>query len=193
MYAGNIHLAYYGVKINILRRLVRSTALAPLCLDIPMLGSIRQQAHETAQRATSFVESLRLEHLDAFWYFAAPYLFSLVGSFCTLLLVTSLTPAERDHWRETLSSYLWTLRVMSKSNEPMHYAVNRLEGVILRGLEHVLVVAVDGTSPVAFEATPGNFEAYINGFGLTFTETDGFDVNFMDRDAFDFLSHAPHY
>ncbi|KAL1600491.1 hypothetical protein SLS60_006877 [Paraconiothyrium brasiliense] len=187
---GNIHLAYYGVKINVLRRLVRSTALAPLCLDIPALTAIRVHAHETAQQATSFVASLRLEHLDSFWHFFAPYLFSVIGSFLTLLLVTSLTPSERDHWRESLRAYLWTLRIMSKSNEPIRYAVNRLEGAILRGLEHALVFTVEGTSPVAFEATPGQFNSGSDAFALGFGFTDGFDPNEMDLAAFDFLSNA---
>ena len=171
---------------------MRSTALTPLCLDIPVLSFIRQQAHETAQQATVHVAALRMEHLDAFWFFAAPYCFSVIGSFCTLLLVTSLMSAERDHWRETLRSYLWNLRVGSKSNEPMRYAVNRLEGAILRGLEHALAVAVDATSPITFEATPGQFEAGIDGFGLAYPGTDTFDLNTIDLDAFDFLtSMAP--
>ncbi|KAL5387958.1 hypothetical protein DPSP01_003356 [Paraphaeosphaeria sporulosa] len=187
---GNIHLAYYGVKINVLRRLVRSTALAPLCLDMAALTAIRVQAHETAQQATSLVASLRLEHLDGFWYFATPYLFSVIGSFLTLLLVTSLTPAERDHWRESLRAYLWTLRLMSKTNEPIRYAVNRLEGAILRGLEHALEFTVEGTSPVAFEATPGHFNADPDAFALGFGFTEGFDATEMDLDAFDFLSNA---
>jgi len=136
------------------------------------------------------VASLRLEHMDAFWYFAAPYYFSVIGSFCTLLLVTSLTPAERDYWRETLRTYLWTLRKGSKSNEPMRYAVNRLEGAILRGLEHALAVAVDATSPNALEATPVHFDADMNGFGFDFSAADGFNLNTMDLDAFDLLTNT---
>ncbi|KAF2645506.1 hypothetical protein P280DRAFT_389599 [Massarina eburnea CBS 473.64] len=187
---GNIHLAYCTAKINILRRLVRSTALAPLCLDISVLSSIRHQAHETAKEAVATVASLRLEHLDAFWCFASPYYFSIIGSFCTLLLVTSLTPTERDHWRETLRSYLWTLRVGSKSNEPMRYAVNRLEGAILRGLEHALAVFVDATSPVTPEATSGQLEADINGFGFTLPGFEDLDFGGMDLEAFDFLNNT---
>ncbi|KAF2653313.1 hypothetical protein K491DRAFT_603127 [Lophiostoma macrostomum CBS 122681] len=187
---GNVHLAFYAVKISILRRLVRSTALAPLCTDVDVLNTIRQQAHETAQQAIVLVASLRLEHLDAFWYFAAPYYFSVIGSFFVLLLVTSLTPAERDHWRESLRSFLWILRVGCKSNEPMRYAVNRLEGAILRGLEHALAVAVDATSPIVPEATSGHFDADIDGFGFSFPETEGLDFATMNLDAFDFLSNV---
>ena len=81
---------------------------------------------------------------------------------------------------------------MSKSNEPMRYAVNRLEGAILRGLEHALVVSVDGTSPVALETTPNHqFDADVNNFGLAFTGMDALDLNNLDLNAFDFLTYAP--
>ncbi|KAH3955528.1 hypothetical protein HBH53_000180 [Parastagonospora nodorum] len=187
---GNIHLAFYAAKISILRRLVRSTALAPLCIDVDVLSAIRQLAHATTQQAIELVASLRLEHLEAFWFFATPYFLSVIGSFCTLLLVTSLTSAERDHWRERLRSYLWVLRVGSKSNEPMRYAVNRLEGAILRGLEHALAVPIDAPSPTLPETLSSNFEADMNGFGFSTSEINGVDISTMELDAFDFLSNT---
>lgn len=67
--SGYLHLAYFGVTTLLLRRLVRSTALAPLCLDMSVLNAVRQYAYDTAQKATALVASLRPEHLDAFWYF----------------------------------------------------------------------------------------------------------------------------
>ena len=137
---GYLHFSYYGVVMTLLRRLIRSTALPPRCVDHAVLGDIRQVALEVAQNAITFVTNLRPDHLEAFWYFTSPYLFSLLGSFTTLLLVTSLSSQERNFWQDTLNSYLWTLRMMSKSCEPMQYAVNRLEGAILRGLEHALAV-----------------------------------------------------
>lgn len=123
----------------------------------------------------------------------SPYLFSIIGSFTTLLLVTSLTSSERDHWRETLNSYIWTLRTMSKSNEPIRYAVNRLEGAILRGLEHALVIAVDGPASDMAETPQQTFEAGAHGFGFGFTEVNGWnDFQGMDLGAFDYLSsNAP--
>ena len=137
---GYLHFSYYGVVMALLRRLIRSTAVAPRCSDYAVLADIRQIALETAQNAMSFVTNLRPDQLEAFWYFTSPYLFALLGSFTTLLLVTSLSSQERSFWQETLNSYLWNLRMMSKSCEPMQYAVNRLEGAILRGLEHALAV-----------------------------------------------------
>ncbi|KAH7118222.1 fungal-specific transcription factor domain-containing protein [Dactylonectria estremocensis] len=154
---GYLHFSYYGVAMTLLRRLIRSTALPPRCTDDRVLSDIRQIALQTAQSAISFVTSLRPDHLEAFWYFTSPYLFSLLGSFTTLLLVTSLSSQERHFWQETLNSYLWNLRMMSKSHGPMQYAVNRLEGAILRGLEHAL--AVNLNEPLNDKVSPmmGNY------------------------------------
>lgn len=76
---------------------------------------------------------------------ASGYVFSLIGSFLTLLLVTSRSETEKTHWRENLNEYLWNLRIMGKASEPIRYAVNRLEGAILRGMEHALSVNIDPT------------------------------------------------
>lgn len=78
---------------------------------------------------------------------ASGFNFSLIGSFVTLLLVTSHSEAEKAHWRERLNDYLWSLRIMGKGNEPMRYAVNRLEGAILRGMEHALAVQIAPAPP----------------------------------------------
>jgi len=45
------------------------------------------------------------------------------------------------------------MRVMSKASDPMRYAVNRLEGGVLRGLEHALAVNVNSPPP-APEGSP---------------------------------------
>lgn len=145
-------LVLYGVVITLLRRLIRSTALSPPCFDDRVLYEIRQTALQTVQSAISFVTSLRHDHFEAFWYFTSPYLFSLLGSFTSLLLVTSPSSQEGHFWQETLNMYLWNLRMMSQSHEPMHYAVNRLQGAILRDLEHA--VAVNLNKPLNDKVSP---------------------------------------
>lgn len=183
---GYLHFSYFGVVMTLLRRLIRSTALSPRCADHAVLGDIRQVALETAQNAINFVTSLRPDHLEAFWYFSSPYLFSLVGSFTTLLLVTSLSSQERTFWQETLNSYLWTLRMMSKSCEPMQYAVNRLEGAILRGLEHAL--AVNLNEPANDEDVSPMMANYA-GDVYDFTEFGDWDLAAASGEgAFDLLS-----
>jgi hypothetical protein len=181
---GYLHFSYYGVVMTLLRRLIRSTAFPPRCSDDRVLSNIRQIALQTAQNAISFVISLRPDHLEAFWYFTSPYLFSLLGSFTTLLLVTSLSSQESHSWQETLNSYLWNLRMMSKSHEPMQYALNRLEGAILRGLEHSL--AVDLNEPLNDKVSPmmGNYSSDI----YEYTDFGDWDLTAGATRPYDLLS-----
>lgn len=98
----------------------------------------------------------------------------------TLLLVTSSAAQERSHWQDQLNSYLWTLRTMSKSSEPMRYAANRLEGAILRGLEHALAVNIDEPSYVQLQ--PGDQ------FGEPFfADADRYDLAAVELGSLDWL------
>lgn len=98
----------------------------------------------------------------------------------TLLLVTSSATQERSHWQEQLNSYLWTLRTMSKSSESMRYAANRLEGAILRGLEHSLAVNIDEPSYVQLQ--PG--DQFAEPF---FADAERFDFTSVELGSFDWL------
>jgi hypothetical protein len=117
---------------------------------------------------------------------ATPYLFSLLGSFITLLLVTSLSSQERSFWQETLNSYLWKLRTMSKSSEPMQYAANRLEGAILRGLEHALAVNLVEPEDDTVSPPMANFSNEV----LEFIDFGDWDLFMAGAGAYDLLSTA---
>lgn len=181
---GSLHLSYYGVMIALLRRLIRSTALPPRCSDDMTLSAIRQLGLHTAQAAANLVLSLRPDQLESFWYFTSPYLLAVIGSFTTLLLVTSLSTQERAFWQDNLKSYLWNLRMMSKSSEGMRYAVNRLEGAILRGLEHAL--AVNPNEPIDEAVSPAVFNSTVE--TLEFADFGDWDIAAGVDGAFDFLS-----
>lgn len=66
---GSLHIVYHGLMITILRRIIRSTALAPLCRDATILNNTRKLASEATHAATSFVLKLRPDNLEAFWFF----------------------------------------------------------------------------------------------------------------------------
>jgi hypothetical protein len=73
--------------------------------------------------------------------------------------------------------------MMSKSSEPMRYAVNRLEGAILRGLEHALAVNLgepmdDNVSPMMASFSNHMFE---------FAEFGDWDIAADVNGAFDLL------
>lgn len=63
---GYLHLSFFTVKITLSYRLIRPTALEPLCLGVGILTYTRQMAHETAEAIIAFVSSLRPDHLEAF-------------------------------------------------------------------------------------------------------------------------------
>ncbi|KAF4549747.1 Fungal specific transcription factor domain-containing protein 17 [Elsinoe fawcettii] len=180
---GNLWALYYGVRIALLRRIVRSIALPPECSDDLVLSTVRQEALSVVREATSFVYELRPDQLQGFWYFAVPYIFSLMGSFTTVLLVTSLSTQERSFWQDTLNTYLWHLKFSSSSSDAMKYAVNRLESAVLRGMEHAL--AVNDREPLGGTITP---PTVLPRTELDFADFGVWDLATEDLGIFDFLN-----
>jgi len=74
-----------------------------------------------------FVNRLRHEHLQAFWYFPSKTNFTLIGTFGSLLWATAPTQEEADFYKTRLREYRWTLSVSSKRAEFLDYAVQMLD------------------------------------------------------------------
>jgi hypothetical protein len=74
-----------------------------------------------------FVNRLKPEHLQSFWYFASKVNFALIGTFGSLLWATSPNMQEAEFYKARLSEYRWTLRVSSRGAEFMEYAVGVLD------------------------------------------------------------------
>ncbi|KAI5285512.1 hypothetical protein KEM55_000632 [Ascosphaera atra] len=51
---GSLHLCYHSVTMTIWRRVIRSTALEPLCSDVEVLNGARKAAAEAATNAITF-------------------------------------------------------------------------------------------------------------------------------------------
>jgi hypothetical protein len=85
-----------------------------------------------------FFNRLKPEHLQSFWYFASKVNFALIGTFNSLLWVTSLTKEEAEFYQRRLQEYRWTLRVSSKSAEFLEIAsciLDRSIGVLMKAAE----------------------------------------------------------
>lgn len=74
-----------------------------------------------------FVNRLRPEHLQSFWYFSSKVNFALIGTFGSLLWATSPSKQEADFYKARLSEYRWTLRVSSRGADFMEFAVGVLD------------------------------------------------------------------
>ena len=77
--------------------------------------------------AMDFVNRLKPEHLQAFWYFASKINFTLIGTFGSLLWATAPAHEEAEFYKTRLREYRWTLSVSSKRAEFLDYAVQMLD------------------------------------------------------------------
>jgi hypothetical protein len=122
---GYLHLGYFATEISIHRRIVQS--LDPATADPYMLYICRSAAKTRLISAMDFVNRLRPEHLDAFWYFASASNFALIGTFGALLMATSPAKEEAEFYQCRLWEFKWTLSVSAKKAAWIGTAAEMLE------------------------------------------------------------------
>jgi len=123
--SGFLHLAYFATEITLHRRIVQSISDSS---SDPYLSYICRSAAKTRLiSAMDFVNRLRPEHLQAFWYFPSKINFTLIGTFGGLLWATAPAKEEAEFYRMRLREYRWTLSVSSERAEFLEYAVQMLD------------------------------------------------------------------
>jgi hypothetical protein len=121
--SGYLHLGYYAVEMTLHRRILRSLSAVD---ELALRNICRQAAHTRLESAMHFVQELRPQHLQSFWYSASQYNFALVGTFISLLWATSTDKEEADMYRAKLDEYRWMLRLSSKSADFLEQALSML-------------------------------------------------------------------
>jgi len=84
-----------------------------------------------------FVQGLRAEHLQSFWFFFSSWCFALIGSFVSLLWVTAQDKEEAEFYKGKLEEYRWTLRLSSKGADFLERAISTLAmstGVLVKAI-----------------------------------------------------------
>jgi hypothetical protein len=122
---GYLHLAYFATEITLHRRIVQS--LSPDSADAYLQYICRSAAKTRLISALDFVNRLRPEHLQAFWYYASKVNFTLIGTFGSLLWATAPAREEASFYQARLTEYRWTLSVSSRKAEFLDYAVQMLD------------------------------------------------------------------
>ncbi|KAL5121347.1 Fungal specific transcription factor [Pleosporales sp. CAS-2024a] len=122
---GYLHLAYFATEITLHRRIVQS--LDSTKPDSYGLFMCRNAAKTRLISAMDFVNRLKPEHLQAFWYFASKVNFTLIGTFGSLLWATAPAKEEAEFYKLRLREYRWTLSVSSKRADFLDYAVSMLD------------------------------------------------------------------
>jgi hypothetical protein len=125
LYPGFLHLAYFATEITLHRRIIQS--LNPDHSSTHLYYVCRSAAKTRLISAMDFVNRLRPEHLQAFWYFPSKINFTLVGTFGSLLWATAPAREEAEFYQTRLREYRWTLSVSSSRAEFLEYAVKMLD------------------------------------------------------------------
>lgn len=158
---GYLHLAYFATEISIHRRIVQSldsSVAGPYMLDI-----CRSAAKTRLISALDFVNRLKPEHLNAFWFFASASNFALIGTFGALLMATSPTEKDALFYACRLNEYKWTLSVSSKKAVWIQGALETLAATseMLRGLPEK-----PETLPTPIPPPKVSFPSYADGEGM---------------------------
>ena len=137
---GYMHLAYFATEITLHRCIIRSlsssssgtsssaaAASSTATLDPYLTHICRSAAKTRLISAMDFVNRLRPDHLNAFWYFPSRVCFALIGTFGSLLLATAPAQEEVEFYRTRLGEYRWTLGVSAKTAPFLNFAVESLE------------------------------------------------------------------
>ncbi|KAI5779873.1 fungal-specific transcription factor domain-containing protein [Peziza echinospora] len=130
---GYLHLAYFATEITLHRQILRTLSpppTSPQPIIIPdqyLLHICRSAAKTRLISAMDFVNRLKPEHLQSFWYFASKVNFALIGTFGSLLWATSPTVQEAEFYKARLAEYRWTLSVSAKGADFMEFAVGVLD------------------------------------------------------------------
>ncbi|KAF2006985.1 hypothetical protein P154DRAFT_180196 [Amniculicola lignicola CBS 123094] len=131
---GYLHLGYYTVEMSLHRCIIRYISSVD---EQPLRTICRQAAQVRLKSAMEFVQGLRPEHLQSFWYSASKYCFALVGTFISLLWATALDKEEADSYKAKLDEYRWTLRLSSKSADFLERAISMLAtstGILIKAI-----------------------------------------------------------
>ncbi|KJR86849.1 uncharacterized protein SPSK_02263 [Sporothrix schenckii 1099-18] len=117
---GYLHLSYFVTEIMIYRCIVRSLARSPpqrtdnVSGNAALLLLCREAAKTRLLHVMRFVEGLRPEHLQAFWWFASAKSLAYIRTYVSILWATSSGDAEAEFYRQKLDEFRWSLRVRAR-------------------------------------------------------------------------------
>ena len=150
---GYLHLAYFASEITLHRRILRTLSC---CNDPHLLDICRTAAKTRLISAMGFVNRLKPEHLQSFWYFASKFNFALIGIFQSLLCITAHNKEEATFYLTRIDEYRWTLRVSSKSAEFLEQSLAMID----RSAKDLKTVCLDESRYTLREKDSGTAPSY---------------------------------
>lgn len=141
---GYLHLAYFATELTLHRKLI-STIHSQLSSGKKVASEIinlcRAAASSRLSAAIDFVKSLKPEHIHSFWHSASASNFTLIGTFASILFVTSMANEESLFFKDQIFNYRWILKISSKGFHQASDALRQLDLVI----SHIPNLLTDGS------------------------------------------------
>ncbi|KAK4175823.1 fungal-specific transcription factor domain-containing protein [Triangularia setosa] len=185
--SGYLHLSYFVTEIIIHRHIIGNLDAAPS----PLLALCRDAGRARLERAIAFVDALKPEHLQAFWWFAAPKSLAYIRTYGGLLWATSATQEEAEFYQKKLGDFRWGLKVRAKGVGFVTAALKEMESLSEIDMSRSVVVSAvaghemmplqsnqDGDGVGAFHAgglESQGFQLDLSGAGLTELSECGVD------------------
>ena len=110
--SGYLHLAYWATEITLHRCIARTLQF---CSDPHLVSICHSAAVARSKSAIDFVQSLKPEHWQSFWYFASEFNFGLIGVFETLISSSVVTAQDSRESMNRLDQYRWSLKMASQN------------------------------------------------------------------------------
>ncbi|KAI1342307.1 fungal-specific transcription factor domain-containing protein [Xylariaceae sp. FL0016] len=118
---GTVELAYHTLQVVLYRAVLRH-------LPLEHAAQVRQSARAALLAATSFLSSLQVARLRAFWWSPISRInFAIVGSFMFSMLLSSTDDTEIEFWTVQIDRYRRLLDMQSITFDTTKLAVKRLE------------------------------------------------------------------
>lgn len=130
---GYLQLAYFAAELTLHRKII--TVLhqqdsysggAPA----ELVTVCRTAAKTRLLASIDFVKDLKPEHIHSFWHSSASSNFALIGTFASLLFISSPTKQEADFYRDQIFNYRWILKISSKGFSQVGDALQKLDLVL---------------------------------------------------------------
>jgi len=129
--SGFLHLAYFTAEVTLHRAIIRSLDDPNTDPNLKLIA--RNAAKMRFTSVVDFVNKLRPEHLQAFWFSASKINLAIIGTFGSLLWASSESKEEAEFYKSQLADYRWTLRVSGA--EFMKYTVEMLDASVVFAMD----------------------------------------------------------
>jgi hypothetical protein len=107
-------VAYLAAEVTLHRRIIIALSTTTQ-QDLQLAHICRTAARTRFITAIDFMQQLKPQHLQSFWYFASASNFSMIAAFGTLLCATSTSQIEKEFYREKIREYRWTLKINNQN------------------------------------------------------------------------------